>query len=549
MKVCAALLCWWVLAASSALDAATAEDAEKATEAFQSLFGADLKRVKETSDTRDDAELAAKLLEAADKASAHSAFVALLCEKAGELGGANPAGYATAAAAYELLAKTVPQRAAECADRLMDIRQKQYDAARPTDKKAAGEALLDSLLPAAEAKTQAGADVEAAALYRRAQMAARAVDSPRRAEVEARADALAARMQAVRQTAELKVLLEKDPANVGTRERLVRLYVVELDDPAEAAKHLEGVKDAALLKNVPAAAKGIEAASEASCLELADWYRSLAEAAPAAVVKAAVYARAKAWLARFLEIHPAQDIDRTRATLALAKIDEAAGKLGVPLPALAKPQAPSEKSAPPVQQVINLIPLVDPEKDCHEGSCELKSGGLSVFSKAGGRMTLPLRANGSYEAGFAWKRTWGPGQVSITLPAGSGDVTVVMGAVAGVYSGLAKINGKGADKNETTLRPAKFENNRVYRITAQVKLTDDQAEIAVQLDGQPYLSWNGPQSALSAGVPALEHGCLGLGLWGAGVQFSEAWIKMLSGEAKPLRPSAAPTRKPGGWVI
>ncbi|MCX5673397.1 MAG: hypothetical protein NTX87_00155 [Planctomycetota bacterium] len=529
LSFCAALLL-----ASAAARAADA-DAEKAAETFESLFGNDVKNARATPDARDDADLAARLLDTARKTQGQPAFAALLCEKAHELGCANPTGYATAAAALELLAQTAPDRAAGCAERLLDVRQRQFDAARGDEKKAAGEALLACLLPAAEAKEKAGAAPDAAALCRRMQAVAAAIDSPRRAEVDARADALAMKMKVARQIADVKAMLQRDPANIGAREGLVRLCLVDLDDPAEAAGNLAGVADEKLLKYVPAAAKGVEAAPEVACMELADWYRGLAETAPPAA-KAAMYARAKAYLARFLEIHPVQDLDRTRATLALAKIDEAAAKLAAPARPTPKPPLPREKTAPAIQRWIDLLPLVDAARDCHEGSCEHKDGGLWVFSKANGRLTVPVVANGSYEARFAWKRTWGPGQVTLTLPAGSGDVTLVLGGVAGVFSGLEKINGSGANKNETTIRPSKFDNDRVYRVTAQVKLTGDRAEIAVQLDDQPFMSWNGPQSALSANYAVAERGCFGLGLWGAGVLFSEARIKMLSGEVRPLRP-------------
>ena len=526
--LCAALLL--------ALAAARAEeDAEKAAAAFESLFGTDVKKARDTPDGRDDAELAARLLDTARKAQGQPAFVALVCEKAYELGCAHPTGCATAASALELLAQTLPDRAAWCAERLLDVRQRQFDAARGDEKKAAGEALLACLVPAADAKETAGAAPDAAALCRRAQAVAAAIDSPRRGEIDARAEAVAMRIKVARQVADVKVLLERDPKNVGAREGLVRLYLVDLDDPAEAARYLEGAADEKLLKYVPAAAKGVEAAPEVACMELADWYRGMAETSPAAA-KAAMYARAKAYLARFLEIHPAQDLDRMRATLALAKIDEAAAKLAAPARPTPKPPLPREKPAPTIQQWIDLLPLVDAARDCHEGSCEHKPDGLWVFSKANGRLTVPLVANGSYEARFAWKRTWGPGQVTLTLPAGSGDVTLVLGGKAGAFSGLEKINGSYANKNETAIRPSKFDSDRVYRVAAQVKLTGDRAEIAVQLDDHPFISWNGPQAALSAGYAVAERGCFGLGLWGAGVLFSEARIKMLSGEARPVRP-------------
>src|SRR5207245_2429718 len=71
----------------------------------------------------------------------------------------------------------------------------------------------------------------------------------------------------------------------------------------------------------------------------------------------------------------------------------------------------------------------------------------------------------------------------------------------------------------------------------------DQASINVKLDGEPYLSWQGPQSALTR---AREIGhflnnddALGLGTYRATVLFHSARVRMLSGEAKLLRPASA----------
>ena len=38
----------------------------------------------------------------------------------------------------------------------------------------------------------------------------------------------------------------------------------------------------------------------------------------------------------------------------------------------------------------------------------------------------------------------------------------------------------------------------------------------------------------------MPRGCFGLALWGAGVLFEEGGLKMLSGEARLLRPGATP---------
>jgi len=327
-----------------------AEDGEKAAETFNALFGADLARVRKTGDSRDDAALAARLLETATKATDQPAFLALVCETVANLGLAHPDGYAAAAEAMELVARSVPEKAAACRERLIEIRQKQFDAARGDERQAAGEALLDCLLPVIEAKEKAGALAEAAALYRKARTIAAASGSPRADEIDARAAALAQRMKTAARIADVKALLARDPANVSAREGLVRIYLVDLDDPAEAAKHLKGAKDEALLKYVPAAAKGLEAAPEFACLELGEWYARLAAKAPPHA-KAAMDARAKAYLERFLTMHTPKDLSRTRATLAFEKVQEAVAKLTAP----PTQREPTKQAKPAGPQWIDLL--------------------------------------------------------------------------------------------------------------------------------------------------------------------------------------------------
>ena len=221
------------------------EAAAKAAEAFESLYGKEFKQARMTADVRDDIDLAQRLIAAAREAKDQPEFVAVLCEKACELASV-PAGYATAAEALQFLAATVPEKSAACAAKLIEIRQKQYDAAKGDDRAKAGEALLDALLAAADAKEKEGASVEPAALLKRAVFVATAVKSDRRTEIETHLKAMERAAKTLRDIEDLKKQLEADPQKVAAREKLVRLLLVDCDEPAEAAKWIEGTEDAAL---------------------------------------------------------------------------------------------------------------------------------------------------------------------------------------------------------------------------------------------------------------------------------------------------------------
>ena len=107
----------------------------------------------------------------------------------------------------------------------------------------------------------------------------------------------------------------------------MRLYLVEMNNPAEAAKFVDETLDEATRKYVPAAAKPIEEAPELACNELGDWYRGLADQATATASKGAMLERAKAYYERFVDLHKADDLARAGATLMLKKIDDALAKI------------------------------------------------------------------------------------------------------------------------------------------------------------------------------------------------------------------------------
>jgi len=272
--VCVALLAAVVMG-----DAGGGDEAAEATRVFESLYGTDLKAVRETPAPQDDLELGKRLLAAADQAKGQPAFLAVLLERAADLAEVHPDGYETAIGALVRLSEAIPEKAGAAAGRIVGIRQKQFSAARGADRSKAGEALIDALLAAADSAENAGDLSDAETLLRRAQRVGRSVRSDRLSGIDARLSRVAHAIQTATSIAQHKDRLAKDPANHGARAELVRLLLVDADDPAEAAKYVEGLEDEAMRANVLAAAKGPEAADEPGCMELGEWYRSLGEVA------------------------------------------------------------------------------------------------------------------------------------------------------------------------------------------------------------------------------------------------------------------------------
>jgi hypothetical protein len=560
---------------ASAPAAAESPAAAEARETFRSLFGRDVARARGTPASEDDVALAKRLLAVARNATASPAFLAILCDEAYALAAPHERGEATAAGAMHLLAEHVPDRAEEARERLASLRgepetpsgqeaepsgeeakpaAESKEAAEPAEPAAqpmGPKAELDALLAQIEARKEAGALVEAAGLYRKAKALAKASGDDRLGAIEAGAEDLGRRIGLERRARDVRAMLERDPDNVSAREGLVRLYLVNLNDPKRAAEVLEGVEDADLKKYVPAAAKPVDEAPELACLQLGEWYKGLAERAPD-YAKATMYGRAKAYLDRFMRLHEAKDLHRVRATMAMEKVTEALASLG---PAAGQATASKEPAgtaggiADGVIQPggwVDLLPLVDPDKDGVEGIWKRDGDGLVLQNKGPhNRCMFPLATSGSYALELTFERTAGEQTFKVYLPVGSRHVMLVVAGYGGSLAGLEYINDRRVDErpNPTTFRTAALENGKVYGLRIGVRVHGDGVAVTTTLDGRQVVDWKGSVSALSisGGWSLPKAGTFRVGAWKSCYTGHRMRLKMLSGEARLLRPA---TTKP-----
>jgi len=246
--------------------------ASEAEDSFDSVYGDAYKRVTATPDPSDDVALAAQLLAAARTQKNKRDLLALLCEKAYELGAKIPTGHASAIEAMELAAEQVPENRAACLEKIATVRQRQYDASKGAERTEGGDVLIDALLAAANATFEAGSTSEAIALASRASLVAKKSVADRKTEVQTWRERFAARERAERQAAAIKGRLAGNPQDPRARMELIRLCLVEMDDPGLA----------------------------------------------------------RAYYSRYLSLHPAEDLARVQTTMSLAKVEEGLGKLEVP---------------------------------------------------------------------------------------------------------------------------------------------------------------------------------------------------------------------------
>jgi len=326
-----------------------------------------------------------------------------------------------------------------------------------------------------------------------------------------------------------------------------------LDDPERAAEVLDGIEDEELRKYVPAAAKPIDAAPELACLQLGEWYMGLAEAAPA-YAKPAMYTRATAYISRFLRLHETKDMDRVRAKVLLKKAQVAIGTAKMPAPAQTKiektkkPRKPGETAAGTEDGVIkpgkwvDLMALADPDEDTLRGEWRRRGNALvASFDNTSDRDALiafPVTVKGNYEFQVTLVKLNGDDVFGFNLPVGSSSVTFGLGWFRQSGSGFFPVHGWLPHHKENTacVRPGRVEAGREYALHVLVRCGGERARISAHLDGKPFVSWEGPQPALTTWRPwSSPRDRITLASRSSTVVALAARLRMLSGEAWLVR--------------
>ena len=492
--------------------------ADAAADVFADLFGEQRKQVRATASKSDDVELAGKMLETA-RTVQDDTLVVLLCDSAYELTSTTSKGYQTAADAMRLLAQRVPSQSQRCREELFSVLPRLYANSRDEQKADAGRALARMLEESADQKVDSG-DLEGAIdLLERASTIATAVKADPFDEVKSRLDRLAAKRRARIALERLTGRLAADPADGEAGRQLVRLCMIDLDDPAEALSYANHV-DADMQQRITWASGDPGQLTAQQCESLADWYTQLtAEAGD--VHRAAMLRRAIAYYQRYLERHPEQDLARTRAEVILGRLKDRLAKLEPP--------------------IIDLLELVDPERDAAIGQWSWVDGKLQCQPIKDGHLLLPVVVEGSYEFYLQFCRVAGNDTINPLIPVGGCKCAVVLGGWDNKISGLSDINGKPAIENETAVRTFRMRNGLMYSVLISVDLKGDRAQIVAVVNNKPLIRWQGTPSALGfrptrnrAHLRARTPGMPTLGAWMSKANFHVAKLKVLDGKATML---------------
>jgi len=206
--------------------------------------------------------LAGRLLAAAKALNGQPALLAVICENAYALGLREPSGLEIAIEAMELEIASIPEKKADCQQKILALRLRQFNASKGEERLPAAMPLLDALLSVAEDRKAAGDYDGAIALCRQALGVANAEVPDSKEEITAKMAAIAQAKQKAAELAKLEAALKANSNDDPKRKQLLWLYLVDMNNPAEAAKWVRDGDDSDIRKYVPAAAKDVSEAPE-----------------------------------------------------------------------------------------------------------------------------------------------------------------------------------------------------------------------------------------------------------------------------------------------
>lgn len=484
------------------------------------LFAAEIQAAAETRTTGDDLELAGQMLDVARSARGDAQIVAAICHRVLDLLTTIEGGEDMASEATAFLLELGPSHTEGVwSERVVMLREQLRTAGAATRRRMADQ-LLDALLALAEAQAYMGLGLAVATTLDEASTWASRMAPDRQGEIDAALAQRRVREQAAGQIAAYQTALEADPADDQTRRELVHLLLVVMDDPVLAAAHLGGLADEVLQTYVPLAADR-EVSSPAVMLELARWYRQLADECEDNW-RPQMLRRAEGYLRGSLAMSPPAEIRQE----ILSALEDVMGDASLGAgPALAGGRE------------HNVMAQVDLSEDVvlgtwradRAGAVEVREGGMSV-------LRLPVAVSGSYALKVRVIRTTGNSGLIMLLPVGARHVMLIIDHDG--VSGLSMIDGQELEgNNPSVVREGRLSPDRAMRFEIHVRDAHGQASIEVLAAGRRFLTWSGAASSLALpGNFSARQGHFGIGSLGSGGGFGEIALRIVDGQARWSRP-------------
>lgn len=245
-------------------------------------------------------------------------------------------------------------------------------------------------------------------------------------------------------------------------------------------------------------------------MTLADGWWAVAEKEVSPIAKDSIHAHARGWYERALP--GLAGFPRTKVQTRLQQMEE-------------------EESS---RWAVNLMKLIDLKKDALSGTWTVD--GNSLVSPAGDnrRLQIPYDPPEEYDLKIVAARRGGPNAALIMgLVGGNRQFCMDLDGWDGSTGGLALMDGKGGNANETTFRTKVFSDDGAKTLVWQVR----KDKVVFSADGRKLLEWKADYRRLSN--PAVyvfpSKRALYLVTWYAGVHFRQILLFPVSGQGQKLR--------------
>lgn len=376
--------------------------ADEVDELFNQLFGAQLREVQTTRVASDDVELAGRMVDAADKLKETPLLRQRLLTEGYDLAMKDPTGYPTAITAANAMMMAVPAERSQWEDKLIDVYTTAWRTAARDDRTSAQETLVDQLLSVAKTREHRDDYAGAVALYRQA-LGVVPRRSDRRDEILEDQRAAANRMQLQARAEDLATKLKGDPHDTEAARELVQLYVVDFNDPQKGWPYAKSSGDEALVKRVENAAKPVHKLDADAAFDLGEWYGELADTTDGAS-KTDMQHRARSAYQRFVSAAGDTGVKAIKAKLKIAELDKALAEATAGNSSSVSTDTGPLTAGKDLGATVDMLKLVDPEKDGLDGGWLMKNGMLANVKKEYGcELRFPVDVNGDYEMSITFK--------------------------------------------------------------------------------------------------------------------------------------------------
>jgi hypothetical protein len=180
---------------------------------------------------------------------------------------------------------------------------------------------------------------------------------------------------------------------------------------------------------------------------------------------------------------------------------------------------------------LNLLALVNPQKDTVAGAW--KSDGRALTSDAGAcsRVMLPYEVPDEYDYRVDLSRVSGSGSIAIILTKGGREFVLETAWPAG-QTGFAYVDGLHIDANPTGTK-VPFTNGRRYSYVVQVR----NSGLRLLVDGRPFIAWKTDYKNVTphTGWALPNKNCVGFGSYASPTTFHAAELVEVSGRGKRVR--------------